>query len=169
MDRKTKTNEGPNMRDQKPEKNTDAGDRAETAATDRGTSTFTSMGEGTADDAASSLTLRLAGADDAAAVARLAALDSSRPPAQPVLLAEVRPELYAALSLSEHTLVADPFSADSRATRADASSSTAARSDTPRHALPPALVVAAQIPARDKLTETKPTHNRPAPSQTTQL
>lgn len=60
-------------------------------------------------DAGSSLTLRFARPDDRVALAELASLDSSRPPAEPVLLAEVGGELHAALSLSEHTLVADPF------------------------------------------------------------
>jgi hypothetical protein len=46
------------------------------------------------------VTLRFAFPDDAAAVARLAALDSSRPPAQPVLIAEIDGEPAAALSLS---------------------------------------------------------------------
>jgi len=55
------------------------------------------------------LTLRLARADDAPALDRLAALDSARSPAQPVLLAEVGGALHAALSLSERTVVADPF------------------------------------------------------------
>lgn len=55
------------------------------------------------------LTLRFATPDDGAALARLAALDSATPPAQPVLLAEVGGQLHAALSLSEATVVADPF------------------------------------------------------------
>ena len=57
------------------------------------------------------LTLRLAGDRDAAALARLAALDSSPPPAHAVLVADVGGELYAALSLSERAVVADPFRA----------------------------------------------------------
>jgi len=56
-----------------------------------------------------SLTLRLAGDGDAAGLARLGALDSSRPPAPPVLLALVAGEPRAGLSLSDGTVVADPF------------------------------------------------------------
>lgn len=55
------------------------------------------------------VTLRFGFPDDANALARLAALDSSRPPAQPVLLAEIAGELRAALSLSDGAVVADPF------------------------------------------------------------
>ena len=63
----------------------------------------------TAGASGSSLTLRLARPDDRVALAELASLDSSRLPAEPVLLAEVAGELCAALSLSEQKLVADPF------------------------------------------------------------
>jgi hypothetical protein len=42
-------------------------------------------------------------------LAMLAELDSSRPPAQPVLLAEVDGQLAGAISLSDGTVVADPF------------------------------------------------------------
>jgi hypothetical protein len=55
------------------------------------------------------VTLRFGFPDDAASLARLAALDSSRLPAQPVLIAEVGGEPAAALSLSDGSLVADPF------------------------------------------------------------
>jgi hypothetical protein len=55
------------------------------------------------------VTLRFAFPDDAQALARLAALDSSEPPAQPVLVAEVGGELRAALSLSDGGFIADPF------------------------------------------------------------
>jgi hypothetical protein len=55
------------------------------------------------------VTLRFGVVDDDDALARLAAMDSSRPPAQPVLLAEVAGELRAGLSLSDGTVVADPF------------------------------------------------------------
>ena len=55
------------------------------------------------------VTLRFGFPDDADALGRLAALDSSRPPAPPVLLAEVAGELRAALSLSDGAVVADPF------------------------------------------------------------
>src|SRR3954464_9620803 len=57
---------------------------------------------------ASPLRIRQAGADDATAVERLAALDSSRAPRGDVLLAEVGEELWAALSVQDGHLVADP-------------------------------------------------------------
>jgi hypothetical protein len=72
--------------------------------------------------ASDTISIRLATPDDAAALARLAALDSSRAPAGPVLLAECEGELRAALSLtaarrrrlgrppvSGTTVIADPF------------------------------------------------------------
>lgn len=55
------------------------------------------------------VTLRYGFPDDAEAIARLATLDSSLPPAPPILLAEVAGELRAALSLRDGTVVADPF------------------------------------------------------------
>jgi hypothetical protein len=55
------------------------------------------------------VTLRLGSPADEASLARLAALDSSRPPEQPVLLAEVDGWVRAALSLSDGSVVADPF------------------------------------------------------------
>jgi hypothetical protein len=57
----------------------------------------------------SSLRIRHASAADAAAVERLAALDSSRRPTGDVLLAEVGDELWAALSLEDGHAVADPL------------------------------------------------------------
>jgi hypothetical protein len=57
----------------------------------------------------SPLRIRQADADDAAAVERLAALDSSRAPRGDVLLAEVGEELWAALSLDDGHVVADPM------------------------------------------------------------
>src|SRR3954463_13612360 len=57
----------------------------------------------------SSLRIRHASAADAAAVERLAALDSSRRPTGDVLLAEVGDELWAALSMDDGHLVADPL------------------------------------------------------------
>lgn len=56
-----------------------------------------------------SITIRLAHAQDAVAVAQLSILDSRRPPAGPVLLAEVDGEPWAAVSLDDHEAVADPF------------------------------------------------------------
>ena len=56
------------------------------------------------------ITIRLAYADDHYALRRLAALDSApRPPAEPLLLAEVDGELHAALSLVDGSVIADPF------------------------------------------------------------
>jgi hypothetical protein len=55
------------------------------------------------------VTLRLSCAADDGMLARLSGLDSSEPPARPVLLAEVNGQLRAALGLSDGTAVADPF------------------------------------------------------------
>jgi hypothetical protein len=60
--------------------------------------------------APATITIRLAYADDQAALARLAVLDSAAGvPAGPVLLAEVDEQLRAALSLTDQSVVADPF------------------------------------------------------------
>ena len=59
---------------------------------------------------AEAVTLRCARPDDAAALARLAALDSALPLTAPVLLAQVdgrRP--LAAISLADGAVIADPF------------------------------------------------------------
>ncbi|HUO69334.1 MAG TPA: hypothetical protein VMU39_01045 [Solirubrobacteraceae bacterium] len=56
------------------------------------------------------ITIRPAYADDDAALARLAALDSADVvPARPLLLAEVDGNLKTALSLADGTVIADPF------------------------------------------------------------
>jgi hypothetical protein len=55
------------------------------------------------------VTIRHAFPDDALPLLRLAALDSSQPPAQPALVAEVDGELRAALSLRDGRVVSDPF------------------------------------------------------------
>src|SRR3954469_588969 len=55
------------------------------------------------------LTVRWATPDDAVPIARLAQLDESRPPRGVVLLAEVGQTLWAAISLDDGHLVADPF------------------------------------------------------------
>jgi hypothetical protein len=55
------------------------------------------------------VTIRYAFPDDASALTRLAALDSSESPTVPVLVAEVEGELRAAISLSDGSAVADPF------------------------------------------------------------
>ena len=56
-----------------------------------------------------SLRIRRASAADAAAVARLAALDSAVPPTGEVLLGEVGDELWAAVEIDSGTAIADPF------------------------------------------------------------
>jgi hypothetical protein len=55
------------------------------------------------------ITLRYAFPDDAAAVTRLAVLDSAEIPAAPLLVAEVGGELRAAISLADAGVIADPF------------------------------------------------------------
>jgi hypothetical protein len=55
------------------------------------------------------LRIRQAGHSDAAALERLAALDSSRAPRGDVLLAEVGDELWAALSMDDGHAIADPL------------------------------------------------------------
>jgi hypothetical protein len=55
------------------------------------------------------ITIRPAFADDHSALVRLAALDSSPVPPAPVLLAEVDEQPRAALSLTDRSVVADPF------------------------------------------------------------
>ena len=61
-------------------------------------------------NAPESVTIRPAYADDRDPLARLAALDSAAGlPAAPVLLAEVDEELRAALSLTDRSVIADPF------------------------------------------------------------
>ncbi len=57
----------------------------------------------------SSITIRIAVADDETALVNLAALDSAGVPEAPVLLAEVDGQLRAALSVPDGTVVADPF------------------------------------------------------------
>lgn len=56
-----------------------------------------------------SVTLRLAYPADQKRLVRLAEVDSSAPPAQPVLLAEVDGQLRAALALTNGAVVANPF------------------------------------------------------------
>src|SRR5262249_24085913 len=51
----------------------------------------------------------VASSRDSAALTRLAALDSSETPTNPVLVVEVNRELRAALSLLDGSVVADPF------------------------------------------------------------
>jgi hypothetical protein len=58
---------------------------------------------------AAGVTIRPAFPDDAAALARLAALDSARLPAGPLLLAEIDGEPWAAIGLDDGRAIADPF------------------------------------------------------------
>jgi hypothetical protein len=58
---------------------------------------------------AGAVTIRYAADDDAAPLARLAELDSSRVPAGPLLLAEVGGELWAAVAIHGGAAIADPF------------------------------------------------------------
>jgi hypothetical protein len=55
------------------------------------------------------LTLRVAAPEDLSRIARIAALDSSRPPAPPVLTATLDEEMCVAVSLIDLHTVADPF------------------------------------------------------------
>src|SRR3954451_18499800 len=55
------------------------------------------------------LTIRSATADDAAALAHLAELDSARVPAEPVFVAELKNRLLAAVSARDGAAIADPF------------------------------------------------------------
>jgi hypothetical protein len=55
------------------------------------------------------LTIRPAGPEDAGALDLLAALDSSRVPAGPLLLAEVDGALWAAVAVHGGRAIADPF------------------------------------------------------------
>jgi hypothetical protein len=55
------------------------------------------------------ITIRSPTADDAAALTRVAELDSSEVPSAPLLLAEVDGEVRAAMSLATAAVVADPF------------------------------------------------------------
>lgn len=65
-------------------------------------------------DSSQPISIRPAYPDDTAALRRLAALDSARVPARPLVVAEVAGELRAALSLSDRRVIADPFSATAR-------------------------------------------------------
>ena len=58
---------------------------------------------------AAALTLRYAVPGDAAALDRLAQLDSRRAPRGVVLVAEVAGELWAAISVDDQHAIADPF------------------------------------------------------------
>jgi hypothetical protein len=58
---------------------------------------------------AAAVTLRLAEERDAPALARLAALEMTRRPAAPVLVADIDGRLLAAISLVDCAVVADPY------------------------------------------------------------
>ncbi len=58
---------------------------------------------------AAAVTIRLAARADRVALAKLAALDSTVPPAMPALVAEVAGELRAAISLVDGAVTANPF------------------------------------------------------------
>ena len=66
-------------------------------------------GQPDGDGAVSPVTIRFATPADAASLARLAQLDSRRPPQLPALVAEVDGQFVAALSISGGEAVADPF------------------------------------------------------------
>jgi hypothetical protein len=53
--------------------------------------------------------IRLAGDADEAALERLAQLDSARPLQHPILVAEIRGQVAAALDLDEQRTIANPF------------------------------------------------------------
>jgi hypothetical protein len=55
------------------------------------------------------LTIRMAYPDDRAALERLATLDARPLPSEPLLVADIEGELWAALSLADGGAVADPF------------------------------------------------------------
>lgn len=57
----------------------------------------------------SDMTIRLSSPEDAGAVRRLSALDSRRPPVEPLLLAEIDGVLHAAVAVADGDAVADPF------------------------------------------------------------
>jgi hypothetical protein len=57
----------------------------------------------------STLTLRRAGTGDEAAIARVAALDSRRPPTGLTMVAELDGTILAAISFEDGAVVADPF------------------------------------------------------------
>ena len=79
-----------------------------------------------------SVTIRPARERDAAALDRLAALDSATVPATPILVAESGGELVAAVGISSREVVADPFVPTSEAVEL---LTTRARRLDPRHGL----------------------------------
>jgi hypothetical protein len=65
--------------------------------------------DGHRDFGSDSVTIRTAGADDEAALRRLADLDSTRVPDGPVLMAEIAGQPVAAISVLSRDSFADPF------------------------------------------------------------
>ncbi|HEY1521625.1 MAG TPA: hypothetical protein VGF70_01315 [Solirubrobacteraceae bacterium] len=55
------------------------------------------------------ITIRSAYPDDASALRRLAALDSSAVPSEPLIVAEVGGEIQVAVSMADLSAIADPF------------------------------------------------------------
>lgn len=72
-------------------------------------SAIASVGVETPRERSPALTMRLASAQDAKELERLAQLDSARTPTGPALVAEVEGEIVAALPLNGDKPVADPF------------------------------------------------------------
>ena len=70
---------------------------------------MTIMAKKSVPDARAGVTIRMATPDDARALHRLAALDSTSFDGGPALVAEVGGELWAAVSLTGGDLMADPF------------------------------------------------------------
>jgi hypothetical protein len=101
------------------------------------------------------LTLRVATAEDLPGIARLAALDSSRPPEPPVLTAELDGEMCVAVSLIDLRTVADPF----RLT-AQARAITLARAQQLRNAAAPQGRRLRRLRARHWTTDLSPRPNR---------
>jgi hypothetical protein len=61
------------------------------------------------EDLMQSLTIRQSSSHDSETLAGLAQLDSSRPLHEPALVAQVGDEIWAAVSLQDQRVVADPF------------------------------------------------------------
>jgi hypothetical protein len=61
------------------------------------------------EDANQPITIRLAGPDDGAVLARLAELDSAAVPSAPILIADADGQARAALSLRDGAAIADPL------------------------------------------------------------
>jgi len=100
--------------------------------------------------ASEQVTIRRAYPDDAAAIARLAALDSRRIPAGDMLVAEVAGELRAAVTTDGAAAVADPFHATAglvRLLRIRAAQLEAAAAPAPARRGRPQLLAGRRQPA----------------------